>query len=201
MKIISLAFSIVCLSMAFAFFLLWRRDPSIAGENHIMENLQVVCLLLSLFFIFLTLLREKAWNLSFSFLFLSFLTILLREVDMRPFPLPRFVILLSTKGRNIALFLGWSLFTYSFVRNLKTALNDFTAFGRKAAGGYFMLGCLFYGLAAWPFDEGIFGMSKDMNSFFEELLENMGALSFAISAFFFCRDRIPLSSEKAKIKR
>ena len=186
--------------MAYIFFLLWQLDPSISGENHLMENLQVVCLFLSLFFILKRFSQERVWNLSFSFLFLSFLTIFLREVDLRPFSLPRFGILLSTKGRNITLALGWSLFIYSLAGNLKTSLKDFTALGRKAPGGYFILGCLFYCLA-WPFDEGIFGMTKAMNSFFEELSENIGTLSFAISAFFFYRDRIPRLNEKGDITR
>lgn len=189
---------IVCLSMSCILFLLWQRDPSISRENHFMENVQASCFLLALIFILRRPLRERAWNLPFGFLFLAFLTILLREVDLRPFPLPRFVILLSSKGRNVALAFGWALFIYSFVRNVKASLKDFVALGRRAAGGYFLLGCLLYGLA-WPFDQVVFGMTKDTSLFIEEVMENMGTLSFAFSALFFSRDKLPLPSEKTDV--
>jgi len=182
-----LIFPIVYLSMSSIIYFLWQRNPSLSRENSLMENMQVAFLLLALFFVLARFLRERVWNLPFGFLLISFLTILLREVDLRPFFLPRFVIFLSTKGRDVALALGWSLFVYSFIRNFRASLIEFIVLTRKASGRYFILGCLFYGLA-WPFDGGIFGLGKEANQFIEELLDNMGTFSFALSGFFFYKE-------------
>jgi len=178
---------IVYISLSSIIYFLWWQNPSLSRENSLIENIQVVFLLFALLFIFARFVKERVWNLPFVFFLISFLTILLREVDLRPFHLPRFVIFLSTKGRNVALALGWSLFVYFFIRNFRTSFIEFIALTTKASGGYFILGCLFYGLA-WPFDEGIFGLCNEANKFIEELLENMGALSFALSGFFFYKE-------------
>ncbi|MBE0425295.1 MAG: hypothetical protein IBX72_01445 [Nitrospirae bacterium] len=169
-------------------FVLWQRDPSIVSENNLIENMQVVFLFMALFFIFLRFFKERVCSSPIIFFLLFFLTLIMREVDLRPLSAPRFIIILSTKGRDLILSLGWLLFIYAFIRKFKASLKEYAVIVKNAPGRYFVLGCLFYVLA-WPFDEGIFSITKNTNNFIEELLENMGTLLFLLSAFYFSKGR------------
>jgi hypothetical protein len=168
----------------------WLRDHTIAGENAIMENIQVGFLLLALFFVLKRFLRERTWNPVLMFFFLTFLTVLLREVDLRPFQLPRFIILLSSKGRDLALSFGWVVFLYFFIRSYNASVKEFKTAAGKASGRYFLFGCLFY-LIASTFDEGLFGITKEKTQFLEELMENIGTLSFAFASLYYSKEYNP----------
>jgi hypothetical protein len=180
------------------FVIWWLRDPSIAEENALIENIQAGFLLLALFFTVRRFRSERGWNSVLIFFFLTFLTILLREIDLRPFPLPRSVVLLSSKGRNLALAIGWSVFLYFFIRHYRAAIKEFVILLRKVSGKYILLGCLFYGFA-WPFDEGMFEITKNTTQFIEELMEVMGTLAFVFAAFFLYKKEGRLHAVREKL--
>ncbi len=110
----------------------------------------------------------------------------MREIDLRPFHLPQYIIIFSTKGRNILLSAGWMFFVSHFIIKIRASLREYRAILKDLAGIYFIFGCLFY-IFAWPFDEGIFRLNKNTNNFIEELLENIGAFLFVLSAYHFKR--------------
>ena len=165
----------------------WLRNPSIAEENAIMENIQVGLLLLALFFVLQRFRREWSWNPVLILFFLTFLTVLLREVDLRPFPLPGYIIFVSSKGRNMALAIGWSVFFYFLIKNYNFSTKEFKKITGTTSGRYFILGCSFY-LIASLFDAGISGLTKQTAQFMEELLESTGTLSFAVASLYYSRE-------------
>ena len=86
----------------------WLENTSVFSENGLLENVQALTLIITLFFFlaptFNRFRSDRLLGVFFSFLTLSFI---LRELDIETFDLPNILILMgSGQGRNLLLAVG-----------------------------------------------------------------------------------------------
>lgn len=128
------------------------NDPSVYGENNLLENTQVLTLLLTLILFTLPILdrfrNDRLLSIFFSFLALGFI---LRELDVEKFDLPSIMITLgSGEGRNIILAIGvlstlaYALFKFRYYLDLAICfIRGRTGFATLAAGLFLVIGDIF----------------------------------------------------------
>lgn len=155
---------------------LWLLAPGIAEENRLLEWGQVLFLAGGAVVCLIRMAAGAATKrfFTFGFLFLTFLTFILRELDVEDFSLPDIVILLgSGPGRDILLGGGWIIYLFLLVRRPLRIPATAHGFLTSRVGAYFTAGILCY-LAATPFDKGMLDLSPNALLFGEEYLELAG---------------------------
>ena len=162
----------------FGFWRLWLHEPAIAAEDRLLEWIQVIFLasaaLVSLARMIAGPLSERVF--PFGFLFLVFLSALLREVDVEDLPLPDVLVLLgSGPGRNIMMAIAWIVYLFLLLRRPSRLPELAHGFLTSRLGIYFTTGVLCY-LATIPFDKKMLGLSRGGHLFAEEALEVAGTL-------------------------
>lgn len=170
----------------FGIWHLWLMEPAIAEENRLLELGQVIFLAGAALVCFI---RMTAGEMTkrlfpFGFLFLFFLTFLLREVDVEDFPLPDIVVLLgSGPGRDILLAAAWIVYLFLLVRRPVRLPEIWYGFLTSRLGIYFTAGIFCY-LAAMPFDKNMLDLSQSALLFGEEGLELTGTFLLFLATFW-----------------
>lgn len=165
---------------------LWLLEPGIAEENRLLEQGQVIFLAGAAVVCLIRMAVGAAAKrfFPFGFLFLFFLTFLLREVDVEDFPLPDIVILLgSGTGRDIVLGAAWIIYLFLLVRRPLRLPATAHRFLTSRVGAYFTAGILFY-LAAMPFDKNMLDLSQNALLFGEESLELAGTFLLFLASLW-----------------
>ncbi len=167
-------------------YLAWRMDPTLADENHLLENAQVACLLLGAL---LNVHRATclpshpetpARMLSVLLAFLC-LGCALRELDIDDLGDPRYFEPLETVLRALALG-GLGLYLLRHVAHL-WAVGVFILHARGAALVHLsLLGILLY-VASWPLDKKVFALDVNASLWLEEMLELYACCMFLAAAY------------------
>lgn len=176
----------VILVVFFGIWRLWLLEPGIAEENRLLEWGQVIFLACAAVVCLIRMAVGAAAKrfFPFGFLFLTFLTFLLREVDVEDFPLPDIVVLLgSGQGRNILLGAAWIVYLVLLLsRPLRLPATAYR-FLTSRVGTYFTAGILCY-LAAMPFDKNMLDLSQSALLFGEEALELAGTFLLFLASLW-----------------
>ncbi len=152
---------------------LWLYNPAIADENHLLEWTQVFFLSAAMLVCLIRMGGEDKGEKTFpfGFLFLVFLSAILREVDVEDFPLPDPVILMgSGMGRDIMLTVAWLVYLFFLLRNYHRLPGISIQYLNSHAGRYFMAGTFCY-LATISFDKNMLTLGPSISFFGEEALE------------------------------
>jgi hypothetical protein len=171
----------VCFSLFWLF--LWSRYPRLYRENGPMENFQAGCLFVGMVF-----LLKGSWSATnpprrilLLGIMLLYLTMLVREIDLRGSSLSWLHYWLHGGVRNIWLGSCWAVALILFLRNARPVWNEFRGWLREPAAGWLLLAGVGWILAAGidklkPF------ASSGGNLMAEELLEVNAAVAMLASA-------------------
>ena len=171
------------LLIASFFFWFWLRhlDPEIFREHGPMENFQVGCLAVGIFFLARAMRGASSGpqRLFLGGLILLYTTFLLLEFDVREFKIPWLTALLGGTVRNIWVSALWVLSFVLFLRHARSTWAAFVAWFRTAAGVLLLIAGLFWA-SGWLIDHlKLFGSWERM---MEELMEANAAPLMVISA-------------------
>ena len=168
----------------------WLENTSVFSENGLLENVQALTLIITLFFflvpIFNRFRSDRLLGVFFSFLTLSFI---LRELDIETFDLPNILILMgSGQGRNLLLAvgilstIGFALFKFRYYLDLSVCfLKSRTGFACLGAGMFLVVGDIFE------------NVQIPLNVLYEESFELIGYSLLLIAASRFARREIKTS--------
>jgi len=187
----------VAIGLLYVFVLLtlWRGDPGIAAENHLMENLQAAGLFLAMLLSLANLapLRRQPPSYIAAGLAVFFLSLLLREVAPEKLDLPGLVLALSSgTGKNVLLGLLWAGVFFAIVQNRQRLKQDIINYLRSPLFYYLLVGTFFY-LAGEIFDKKLLILPKPQMLFWEEAFECLATfwlfLGTAVWTASNCRQR------------
>jgi hypothetical protein len=178
-SILTLVFVVL---LAYLNFMVWRSfSPSIAHENHIMENIQAGSLFLGFLLYFFISYKSKArgYKILFMGLALFYLTFCMREVefDKFEFQLALFDVF-NPPIRNYWLGATWLVAFLVFVRNAMISWRAFLHWVKSLQGALVCIAGVFY-LAGDLFDKHVFDLS---NMFYEEILESNATTLMILAA-------------------
>lgn len=163
---------------------LWRDDPGIAAENHLMENLQATGLFLALVICLVNLapIRRKPPVYVTAGMAVFFLTLFLREFETKNLDLPAVLIALASgTGKNVLLGLLWVGALFGVARNRRRLIQDVVSYLRSPLFYYLLAGTVFY-LAGEIFDKKLLPMSRPWMFFWEEATECLATLWLFLGA-------------------
>ncbi len=170
---------VIALSAAGVFFFLWRLgqiSPDIAQEDSLLEWSQAVILFSAVLVLLvrLAICRPGDRFFPFFFLLLTYITVLLREMDVEDYPLPDLLVFLgSGVGRDILLSAIWIAYLFLLFRKSSKVVVFARSFLRSRTGAYFIAGVVLY-LAGLPFDKHFFPLSREADLLLEECFESLG---------------------------
>jgi hypothetical protein len=176
-------------------FLAWRMDPTLADENHLLENAQVACLLLgALLHVHrascLPALPETPSRILSVLLAFLCLGCALRELDIDDLGDPRYFEPLETGLRALALG-GLGLYLLGHVTHLWAVCVSIVRARGTLLVHRSLLGILLY-VASWPLDKKVFALDVNASLWLEEMLELYACCMFLAAAYSDRRRWIPL---------
>lgn len=169
------------------------RGWDLFAEGGLVETAQAVLLGLAILLCLIQAARRQrtCGRMPLAFLALLFATLLLREVDVQDYPLPRLLVLLGSGiGRNLWLGIGWGAFFAVLAMRWQTGrihLRDFL--GRPGPSLAFAAAGIFYA-AGYPFDKEWLPISAANNLIIEEFCEFLACGFFLLTAVLLVRWRI-----------
>jgi hypothetical protein len=164
---------------------------AIAHENGWMENQQALCLLAAVT-MFACAGREvpRAARLFYISLALFCLTLLLREIELEGESIPAWATWLSTGiARNVWLASLWTWLLFAARGDVREMCQVFLRWLRTPAGRLMLAAGLLYAMT-WPFDKRVFGLTRSLNIFLEELGDSIAAILVLVSGITAWRQRV-----------
>ncbi len=164
-------------------YLMWREDPMITQENHLLENGQVVFLALAAAFHLWQVFRlgDPSGQLYHKVLGTLCLSVLIREVDIDRLGAGSGWEFLELGVRGLLVGV-WLLLLYVLwrLRYRLWASRHHFVFTRNS---YLTVCAIAFYVAGWFFDHGFIPVAPDVNELCEELLELYGTLFFFAGAW------------------
>lgn len=176
-----------------SWFWLERLDPRIFREHGPMENFQVGCLAVGIFFLLRAARRASSSpprRLFLGGIILLYGTFLLLEFDVREFHIPWLTLLLNGTVRNVWVGSLWLFGLIAFLRRARSTWAEFVAWVRTSAGALLLIAGCFWA-SGWLVDHLKLFASVDGNLMLEELMEANAAPLMLISAILTWRSQMP----------
>jgi hypothetical protein len=173
--IIHVAVGLTCLLLLWS---VWQVDPGVSSEGRLMENLQACALFISLVLaiISFTVFRKTVPPYVSGGLAVLFLTLFLRELDVKNIELPEILVALgSGLGKRLLLGLLWMVAVLAAVNNRWRLKTDILACLRSPSGHYLLAGAVFY-LAGDIMDKKLLPLARPVSLFWEEAFECLATL-------------------------
>ncbi len=160
----------------------WLYYHNIAYENHVLEYLQVLFLLIgSLIFFYLSIvIKENSYYVLYLSLGVFYLTFLVRELE--PDRVESFyATIILPPVRNYWIIAAWIFVLFIFLRKPRSTVDVFLEWVKLEQGVCIIVGGLWY-LLGDIFDKNLLDLNRPVTLFIEELLELNGTIFMLLSA-------------------